>query len=67
MTIKQAILNHLKQGFSITALGAVKKFNTTRLSAYIYLLKKDGYEFEKKRIKNGKKFYDKYKLAKQEK
>lgn len=51
-TQKQLILNYLKQGKSISQRKAIAYFNIIRLSAVIYDLKKDGYEFEKINKKN---------------
>ena len=64
MTQKKAILQHLLKGKSITQREAIAFFNCIRLSAVIYDLKKEGYEFEIKDKKNlmGKGKYRKYKL-----
>lgn len=42
--MKNLILNHLQKYGSITSIEAIKKYNCTRLSQYILLLRKDGYK-----------------------
>ena len=42
--MKEIILEHLQEHGSITSLEAIEKYKCTRLSHYIYLLRKDGYE-----------------------
>lgn len=37
------ILNHLQEKGSITSYEAIQKYGCTRLSQYIYLLRKNGY------------------------
>ena len=51
---KQRTLNYIQDFGSITSLEAFKDLGCTRLSAQIYLLKKDGYKFkkEKEAVKN---------------
>ena len=44
------ILFHLKKGYSITPLEALKLFGSFRLGARIYELKKRGYLIQKKMI-----------------
>lgn len=46
MTHYDRILNHLKEYETITSWEAIKEYGCTRLSQYIYLLKKDGYKIE---------------------
>ena len=41
--MKKMILNHLQRYGSITAWDAIKKYNCTRLSHYILLLRKEGH------------------------
>ena len=41
--MKDLILNHLQTYGSITSMEAIKKYNCTRLSHYILLLRKDGH------------------------
>ena len=41
--MKERILRHLMDFVTITSWEAIKEYNCTRLSHYIYLLKKDGY------------------------
>ena len=57
------ILFHLKKGYSITPLEALKKFGSFRLGARIYELKKRGYLIQKKMIiTNNKKYIAEYRL-----
>lgn len=44
--MKEIILMHLQDHGSITSLEAIAKYKCTRLSHYIYLLRKDGYVIE---------------------
>ena len=44
--MKEIILEHLQEHGSITSLEAIDKYKCTRLSHYIYLLRKEGYEIE---------------------
>ena len=44
--MKELILEHLQEHGSITSLEAIEKYHCTRLSHYIYLLRKDGYVIE---------------------
>lgn len=41
--MKERILRHLKDYGTITSWEAIMEYGCTRLSHYIYLLKKDGY------------------------
>ena len=41
--MKEIILEHLQEHGSITSLEAIDKYKCTRLSHYIYLLRKDGH------------------------
>lgn len=42
--MKEIILEHLQEYGSITSLVAIELYHCTRLSHYIYLLRKEGYE-----------------------
>lgn len=42
--MKTRILRHLREHGTITSWEAIKEYGCTRLSHYIYLLKKDGYQ-----------------------
>ena len=42
--MKEIILDHLQKYGSITSLVAIELYHCTRLSHYIYLLRKEGYE-----------------------
>ena len=44
--MKEIILEHLQEHGSITSLEAIEKYHCTRLSHYIYLLRKEGYVIE---------------------
>ena len=44
--MKELILEHLQEHGSITSLEAIEKYHCTRLSHYIYLLRKEGYAIE---------------------
>ena len=44
--MKEIILQHLQEFGSITSIVAIQLYHCTRLSHYIYLLRKEGYEIE---------------------
>ena len=44
------ILNHLKDYGSITSLDAFRDYGNTRLSATIFLLRKDGYKISSEKV-----------------
>lgn len=44
--MKEIILAHLQEYGSITSMEDIDKYRCTRLSHYIYLLRKDGYTIE---------------------
>ena len=44
--MKDIILKHLQDHGSITSLEAIEKYKCTRLSQYILLLRKDGYNIK---------------------
>ena len=46
MTQAKAVLQHLQENGSITSWEAIVLFGATRLSAIIYLLRKEGYKIE---------------------
>ena len=56
MSQKERILNHLKRYGSITSWESFEMYGATRLSAIIYNLKKDGYEFNEEWIKRKNRF-----------
>ena len=57
MTQNDAILNHLKEGNSITPLEALNKYGCFRLGARIWDLRKEGHDIREKDVKaNGKRF-----------
>lgn len=48
--MKEIILEHLQAHGSITSLEAIEKYKCTRLSQYILLLRKDGYNIRNEEI-----------------
>jgi hypothetical protein len=64
MTHNQQILSHLKSGKSITALEALSKFGSLRLSARICDLKELGHAIEKRMVevetRNGRAHFAQY-------
>ena len=64
--MKEIILEHLQEHGSITSLEAIEKYHCTRLSHYIYLLRKEGYAIESEDVSfihsiTGRKgYYSKY-------
>ena len=66
--MKELILEHLQEHGSITSLEAIDKYKCTRLSHYIYLLRKEGYEIESEDVSfihsiTGRKgYYSRYRL-----
>lgn len=60
---EKRILEHLKKGYSITSLEAMKEFNCLRLSDRIFRLRKKHFPINKKMIKEGRKSYAMYYLA----
>ena len=48
--MKEIILEHLLEYGSITSLVAIELYHCTRLSHYIYLLRKEGYVIESKDV-----------------
>lgn len=70
MSQKEMILNHMLEKGSITQMDAIVNYGCTRLSAVIFLLKKDGVpiktESESKENRFGKKTtYTRYFIAKE--
>lgn len=61
-TQKDAVLNYMKSGNTITPMEALNKFGCFRLADIIFKLKKDGYEIETAMIKDGDKWYARYRL-----
>lgn len=66
--MKEIILEHLQEHGSITSLEAIELYRCTRLSHYIYLLRKEGYLIENESvpfihsITGRKSSYDRYRL-----
>lgn len=56
--MKERILRHLMDFGSITSWEAIMEYGCTRLSQYIYLLKKDGYHFKCETIKSKNKYQE---------
>lgn len=48
--MREIILKHLLDHGSITSLEAIEKYKCTRLSQYILLLRKDGYNIRNEEI-----------------
>lgn len=48
--MREIILEHLQTHGSITSLEAIEKYKCTRLSQYILLLRKDGYNIRNEEI-----------------
>ena len=48
--MKDIILEHLQTYGSITSLEAIQMYKCTRLSQYILLLRKDGYEISNEEV-----------------
>ena len=61
MSQEKLILNHLKQGHSLTALDALIKFDCLRLAARIHDLRAT-YDIHSKTVKDGDKSYSEYTL-----
>ena len=59
---KDAILEYLSNGHTITPIEALKYFGCFRLADVIFRLKKDGYDIETAMIKDGDKWYARYRL-----
>ena len=69
--MKERILKYIQDFGSISTWEAIKDLGCTRLSAYIYMLKQDGYYLKKERISfinryGEKSFYIKYSLEDEE-
>lgn len=54
--MKERILRHLKNFGSITSWEAIQEYSCTRLSHYIYLLRKEGYVITDEVIKSKNRF-----------
>ncbi len=64
MTHKERILTHLQDFGSITSWEAIKEYGCTRLSAYIYLLRKEGYIIENEMVTSKNRYGDEVHYAK---
>ncbi len=62
MSQKDLVLRYLKDGNSITPIEALNRFNSFRLSAIIFDLKKDGHNIKADTVRKGKKAFASYKL-----
>ena len=71
MTQKQQILNHLLSGKTLTPIQALTKYNSLRLAAVVFELKRKGYKVRTELINVGNKkqpkFVSKYSLIKSKK
>lgn len=56
------ILNHLKKGYKITPLEALKLFGCFRLGARIWELKKEGYKVASHLVKKNGKYVAEYEM-----
>lgn len=66
-TQRKQIMDYLLAGNTITALDALRLFNSFRLSAHIFALKNDyGMDIETEMVYEDKKRYAKYYLKKEE-
>ena len=63
MTQKEGVLAHLKAGYAITPLEALKYWGCFRLANVIFELKRDGYDIKTTLVENGKKHFASYKLV----
>ena len=66
--MKERVLQYILDFGSISTWQAIMDLSCTRLSAYIYMLKKEGYDIKKETIKftnryGEKSFYVKYSLG----
>ena len=55
MTQKQRILNHLLTGKTLTPIQALTKYNSLRLAAVVFELKRNGYKVKTELINVGTK------------
>lgn len=60
----ERILNHLKEYGNITSLEAIQNYGCTRLSHYIYLLRKDGYRVDSEIVKSKNRYGEKIHFCK---
>lgn len=68
MTQRQAVLEWLKSGDTITSFDAFKELGVTRLSAIIFNLRQEGYNIESEDLKTtnrfgGKVTFSRYRLV----
>ena len=66
--MKERVLKYILDFGSISTWQAIMDLSCTRLSAYIYMLKKEGYDIKKESVKftnryGEKSFYVKYSLG----
>lgn len=59
---EKAILKHLKKGFVLTPLDALKRFGSFRLGARIYDLKRSGHSISKRMVKKGGAYVAEYSM-----
>lgn len=50
MNQRTQVLEHLREGNSITSMDAIRYFGITRISAKIFELRNEGYDIERKNI-----------------
>lgn len=63
MSQTNRILKHLKRGWPITPLQALRKYGVLRLGARIWDLKRDGYEIVREWETDGHKRWAKYRMV----
>ena len=69
--MKERVLQYILDFGSVSTCQAIKDLGCTRLSAYIYMLKKEGYDIKKETIKftnryGEKSYYVKYSLEEEQ-
>ena len=63
MTQKERVLQYLEEKGSITSLEAFRHIGCTRLSAVIFNLKEEGYEFDREFVTKKNRWGDKVSFA----
>ncbi len=62
MSQKDAVLNYLEQGNSITPLEALERFNSFRLGGIIYRLRREGHNIKTEPVTQGNKTFARYSM-----
>lgn len=63
MSHLKKVLDHLKQGNSITSMEAIQRWKCTRLASRIKEIDNMGYDIDTEYIQNGKSRFAKYRLT----